>query len=101
MTTHARGWCHLHSAGRKACSNIQQQLCPASAPSASIAIFPIGAQPRHIVALVSLLAPARRPSPEGSTSSLTKLFAALGATECYDRDSYTVDSSIKDDGEAQ
>ncbi|KAL7266501.1 hypothetical protein RUND412_010951, partial [Rhizina undulata] len=39
---------------------------PPQLPSASIAIPPTGAQRRHIVALVSLLAPTRRPSPEGS-----------------------------------
>ncbi|KAL7270243.1 hypothetical protein RUND412_007051 [Rhizina undulata] len=39
---------------------------PASASRASIVIIPTGAQRHHIVALVSLLACPRRPSPEGS-----------------------------------
>ncbi|KAL7267050.1 polyketide beta-ketoacyl-synthase, partial [Rhizina undulata] len=39
--------------------------------------------------------------PRTFPSSLAKLVATLGATECFGRDSYTADCSIKPDGEAQ
>ncbi|KAL7270424.1 hypothetical protein RUND412_006871 [Rhizina undulata] len=46
--------------------NNKQHPVPPKLPSAFIAISPTDAQRRHIVSLVSLLAPTRRPSTEGS-----------------------------------